>query len=158
VAGNYGIETDLQISADGEAMVHHDDVLGRLTEGTAALAAMTAAQLKAVPFRSTSDRMITLAELCDLVAGRVTLLLELKSPHDARAHDRRLAARVAEVLQSYRGPVAAMSFDPALMAAVRKADPKLTRGIVAEKSSHSARSGRPWHDATRLLGYVANVR
>ncbi len=25
IAGNYGIETDLQISADGEAMVHHDD-------------------------------------------------------------------------------------------------------------------------------------
>ena len=35
------IETDLQISADGEAMVHHDDALGRLTEGSARLADMT---------------------------------------------------------------------------------------------------------------------
>src|SRR4051812_40063202 len=34
----YAIETDLQISADGEAMVHHDDALGRLTEGSATLA------------------------------------------------------------------------------------------------------------------------
>ena len=33
IAENYGIEADLQISADGEAMVHHDDALGRLTEG-----------------------------------------------------------------------------------------------------------------------------
>ena len=36
IAGGYGIETDLQISADGEAMVHHDDALGRLTEGSGA--------------------------------------------------------------------------------------------------------------------------
>ena len=41
IAGGYGIETDLQISADGEAFVHHDDALGRLTEGSASLAAMT---------------------------------------------------------------------------------------------------------------------
>jgi len=33
IACNYGIEVDVQISADGEAMVHHDDVLGRLTDG-----------------------------------------------------------------------------------------------------------------------------
>ena len=35
------IETDVQISADGEAMVHHDFALGRLTQGTRRLAAMT---------------------------------------------------------------------------------------------------------------------
>ena len=35
IAANYGIEVDVQISADGEAMVHHDDALGRLTEGRA---------------------------------------------------------------------------------------------------------------------------
>ena len=52
VAGNFGIETDLQLTADGEAMVHHDDVLGRLTEGSGALLDMTAAQLKQVAFMS----------------------------------------------------------------------------------------------------------
>ena len=41
IAGNYAIECDLQISADGEAMVHHDDALGRLTEGSGRLDAMT---------------------------------------------------------------------------------------------------------------------
>ncbi len=47
IAGGYGIECDLQISADGEAMVHHDDALGRLTDGTGRLDAMTAAALQA---------------------------------------------------------------------------------------------------------------
>ena len=36
IAGDYAIECDLQISADGEAMVYHDDALGRLTEGSGA--------------------------------------------------------------------------------------------------------------------------
>ena len=48
IAGGYGIETDLQISSDGEAMVHHDFALGRLTLGSRLLAAMTAAGLKEV--------------------------------------------------------------------------------------------------------------
>src|SRR5436305_6621720 len=82
IDGNYGIEVDLQISADGEAMVHHDDALGRLTEGSGRLAAMTATQLKAVVFRATADRMMTLGDLCDLVRGRATLVLELQSRFD----------------------------------------------------------------------------
>src|SRR5712672_413022 len=56
VAGRYGIEVDLQASADGEAMVHHDDALGRLTEGRANLAELSAAELKRVPFRATTVR------------------------------------------------------------------------------------------------------
>src|SRR3954453_22582001 len=75
VAGNYAIECDLQISADGEAMVYNDDKLGRLTQGKARLDAMTAAELKRVPFLATADSMITLGELCNLVAGRVTLVI-----------------------------------------------------------------------------------
>ena len=79
IAGGYGIECDLQVSADGEAMVHHDDVLGRLTAGDGRLDALTAAELKRIPYKATGDRMITLTELCELVAGRSTLVIELKS-------------------------------------------------------------------------------
>ncbi|HYZ44756.1 MAG TPA: glycerophosphodiester phosphodiesterase family protein, partial [Xanthobacteraceae bacterium] len=108
VAGHYGIECDLQISGDGEAMVHHDDALGRLTEGAGRLDAMTAAELKRVEFKGTADRMITLGELCDFVAGRTAMLIELKS---TRADDRRLAARTADVLSGYGGNAAVMSFE-----------------------------------------------
>ena len=130
IDGSFAIETDLQISADGEAMVHHDFALGRLTLGSRQLAAMTAAGLREVPFKATADRVLTLGELCDLVAGRVPLVIELKSRFDG---DRRLVARVAQVLQSYAGPVAVMSFDPAPIAALREIAPGLPRGIVAER-------------------------
>jgi len=130
IGGGFGIETDLQISGDGEAMVHHDFALGRLTHGSRQLAAMTAAGLKDVPFKATTDRIMTLGELCEFVAGRTPLVIELKSRFDG---DRRLVTRTAQVLQSYAGPVAVMSFDPGLVEALRQIAPGLPRGIVAER-------------------------
>jgi glycerophosphoryl diester phosphodiesterase len=130
VAGNYAIECDLQVAADGEAMVFHDDALDRLTHATGALASRKSDELKTIAFRSTSDRMIALPELCDLVAGRVPLVIELKSQFDG---DTRLVARACDVLQRYAGPVAAMSFDPVMVTALRAFAPGLPRGLVAAK-------------------------
>jgi glycerophosphoryl diester phosphodiesterase len=143
VAAGYGIEVDLQLSRDGDAMVHHDDALGRLTEGIGRLADLSAAELRQVPFRATADRMMTLGELCDLVGARVTLVLEIKSRFD---RDDRLIARVVQVLAAYAGPVAAMSFDPYVVAGLRRAAPRLRRGIVAERRfDHSEwRQMSPW--------------
>jgi glycerophosphoryl diester phosphodiesterase len=129
MAGQYAIECDLQLSSDGEAMVFHDDTLDRLTERSGAVASLTASELKAVAFRATSDRMMTLGELCDLVTGRVTLVLEVKSHFTA---DMRLTERVAAVLQSYAGPVAVMSFDPAVVGGLQAVAPGLPRGLVAQ--------------------------
>lgn len=130
VEAGYGIEIDLQLSRDGEAMVHHDDCLGRLTEGEGRLDALTAAELKRVPFRGSADRMMTLGEVCDLVGGRATMLVELKSRFDG---DARLPLRVAGVLAPYRGPAAPMSFDPGQLGLLRHKAPPLPCGIVAAK-------------------------
>jgi glycerophosphoryl diester phosphodiesterase len=135
IDANFGIECDIQLTADGEAMVHHDDALGRLTEGSAALLGMTAAELKAVRFTDTSERMMSLGDLCALVAGRVPLVIEVKSHFDG---DRKLVARMAEVLASYRGPVVGMSFDPDQVLALRELMPELPRGIIAERSYEAA--------------------
>jgi glycerophosphoryl diester phosphodiesterase len=130
LAADYGIEVDLQLSRDGDAMVHHDDALGRLTDGSGPLVALSADELKRVPFRATEDRMMTLGDLCDLVGARVTLVLEIKSRFD---RDDRLLPRIEQVLAAYKGPVAAMSFDPYVVAGLRRMAPDLRRGIVAER-------------------------
>ena len=143
VAAGYAIEVDLQITADNEAMVHHDDALGRLTEGEGRLAAMPAADLQRIAFKATSDRMMTLGDLLDLVAGRSALFLELKSRFD---QDLRLARRVAETVRRYAGPVATMSFDPYPMRALRDFVPDLPRGIVAQRHSDEGEHDR--------LGYL----
>jgi glycerophosphoryl diester phosphodiesterase len=130
VAANFSIEVDLQLTADGEAMVHHDDVLGRLNEGSGALLDKTAAELKQVVFKDTAERMMSLGDLCALVAGRVPLVIEVKSQFDG---DRKLVARMAEVLASYSGPVVGQSFDPDQLMALRERMPQLPRGIIAER-------------------------
>ena len=141
IDGNFAIECDIQLTSDGEAMVHHDDALGRLTEGSGALLGLTAAELKAVAFKETSERMMSLGDLCALVAGRVPLVIEVKSHFDG---DRRLVARMAQVLAAYSGPVAGMSFDPDQAMALREKMPRLPRGIIAERSYDEA----DWPQAT----------
>jgi glycerophosphoryl diester phosphodiesterase len=74
--------------------------------------------------------MMTLGDLCDLVGGRVPLVIELKSRFDGNLA---LVQRAAEVLKSYPGPAVLMSFDPAPVAALREIAPGLSRGIVAER-------------------------
>jgi glycerophosphoryl diester phosphodiesterase len=141
VSGNFSIECDIQLTADGEAMVHHDDALGRLTEGTGALLGKTSGQLRAVKFRDTSERMMSLGDLCALVAGRVPLVIEVKSHFDG---DRKLVTRMSDVLASYSGPVAGMSFDPDQMLALREKMPALPRGIIAQRTYDEA----DWPEAT----------
>jgi glycerophosphoryl diester phosphodiesterase len=141
IAGNFSIECDIQLTADGEAMVHHDDALGRLTEGSGALLEKTAAELKAVKFRDTPEHMMTLGDLCALVAGRVPLVIEVKSRFDG---DRKLVTRMAQMLASYQGPVVGMSFDPDQVLALREKMPALPRGIVAEREYTAA----DWPEAT----------
>ena len=129
IAAGYGIECDLQITADDEAMVFHDDELERLTTGSGPLAMRTAEDLQRISFKGTSDRMMTLGEYCDLIAGRTVLVAELKSRFDG---DLRVAQRAVDVLRNYKGPFALMSFDPALVIEVRRLAPEMTRGITSE--------------------------
>jgi glycerophosphoryl diester phosphodiesterase len=141
IAGKFAIECDIQLTSDGEAMVHHDDELGRLARGSGALLQRTAAELKAVSFNNTSERMMTLADLCTMVGGRVPLVIEVKSHFDG---DRRLVRRMAEVLSCYDGPAVGMSFDPDQVMALRELIPARPRGIVAERHF----TAKDWPDAS----------
>lgn len=154
IDGGFAIETDLQISADGEAMVHHDFALGRLTLGSRLLAAMSTAGLKEVPFKDTADRIMTLAEFLAFVAGRVPLLIEIKSRFDG---DLRLVTRAAEVLKGYAGQVAIQSFDPEPLIALRQLAPGLPRGIVAERHFVDSEWGALTDSQKRSLAYLTHA-
>lgn len=125
----FAMECDVQISADGEAMVFHDDKLDRLMDATGRVDALPAASLKTIAMRAGGERMIDLGELCSLVDGRCPLIVEIKA---GWGEDRRLERRVADILGTYRGPVAVMSFDPVSTATMRRLAPALPRGVVQE--------------------------
>lgn len=130
IAEGYAIECDLQMSADGEAMVFHDNTLDRLTATRGRVSARTSAELKKIEFRNATARMAELGELLDHVHGRVPLVIEIKSQWNG---DTALARRAVELLASYKGRHALMSFDPDIVAAVRRLSPKTVRGIVADR-------------------------
>lgn len=129
VEAGYGFEVDVQIAADGEAVVFHDDTLDRLTQETGPVKARTADELARIVLANSGygDRIWTLRELLETVGGRVPAVIEIKTLWNG---DTRLARRVSELVSGYSGPIAAKSFDPALVAALRKAAPELPRGII----------------------------
>lgn len=135
VAGGYAIECDVQISADGEAMVFHDEALGRLTAASEPVDARTAAELGRLAIAGTAERIPTLPEFLQRIAGRVPVIVEIKSRFDGdRRLTRRSAEIVAEIVTGLDAPVALKSFDPGIVATLAAIAPNLPRGIVAEAS------------------------
>jgi glycerophosphoryl diester phosphodiesterase len=129
LAKGYGIECDVLAAACKTPVVFHDDTLDRLTLETGPVAAHDAAALKAIAFRSGTAPMPELSELLALVAGRQPLLVEIKS--DWRPADRAFLQNVAALVAGYNGPLAVMSFDPAVMAIMRELAADVPRGIVS---------------------------
>ncbi len=129
IARGYGIECDVRPAACATPMVFHDLTLERLIEGEGPLAAHAAPALKRLAYRGAGGSMIELADLLDLVGGRVPLLIEIKSEWEAP--DMRFLQALAALAGTYRGPIALMSFDPAVMAGIRSIAPDIQRGIVS---------------------------
>lgn len=132
IAGRYAIECDVQVTRDGEAMVFHDDHLGRLTGSPGLVRETTAAQMKALTLKDSSDRIQTLTELLLQISGRVPLVIEIKSQWDGNLS---LVDRVLASLAEYEGPFAIMSFDPDIVDRVRQMSPRTPRGIVADRAT-----------------------
>ena len=128
IAHDFAIECDVQLSADGEAMVFHDFTLDRLVDAAGPVSARKAAELGVLAYKATTDRIPTLAQYLALIAGRVPLVCEIKSRFDG---DMRLTDRVAAVAAEYKGPLALTSFDPAVVRHLRRLGVKNPLGIVA---------------------------
>jgi glycerophosphoryl diester phosphodiesterase len=130
-ASGYGIECDVQLSADGRAMVFHDHELDRLTPETGPLHARTAAELAGIPLRYSDEGIPTLEEVLGLVSGRAALLIEIKDQDGALGENvGTLELAVAADLARYGGPVAVMSFNPHSVAAFGRAAPRVPRGLT----------------------------
>jgi glycerophosphoryl diester phosphodiesterase len=130
MGAGFGIEVDLQCAANNMPVVFHDSVLDRLTAESGPVAARDAAALSRIPLRNSKDSILSLPALLELVNGFVPLLLEVKSTW---TRDGRFETNIAQMLATYKGPVAVMSFDPYSLKAFRAAAPLLPRGLVAER-------------------------
>ncbi len=131
IAAGYGIECDVQPSADGVPMVFHDYDLKRLTGVAGRIRGLSAAELGATRLLDAEDGIPTLAAMLALVAGRVPLLIEIKDQDGAMGPGvGPLEQAVAAALAGYAGPVALMSFNPHSVAALAEAAPAIPRGLT----------------------------
>jgi len=123
----YGVEFDVRLSSDGEAMVFHDDTLERMTGLTGPMSARSAGELASTPLRGGPDCIPSLGQVLDRVRGRAMLLVELKPGGDLEA----LAARTAQLLGAYDGPFAVISFEAEALAWFARRRPDVPRGLDA---------------------------
>ncbi len=131
IGAGYGIELDVQLSADGAAMVFHDADLKRLTGRKGKLRDLRAADLSRIPLIGNDEGIPTLPEVLDLVAGRAPLLVEIKDQTGAMGRETgALEQAVAHALTGYAGPVAVMSFNPHSVIAFGKTAPEVPRGLT----------------------------
>ena len=153
----FGIECDVQRSSDGHAMVFHDWELDRLTDESGPVYKRSAEQLSAVRLSGSSDCIPTLRQFLDQVAGRVPILIEVKSRKDRKVLP--LCMAVRRVLEGYVGAHAVMSFDPRVGAWFAKHSPRTVRGLVVTEENDKALPGRMrrrlslWHARPDFLAY-----
>jgi glycerophosphoryl diester phosphodiesterase len=130
IAMGYAIECDVRQAANGLPVVFHDETLERLiAAGRGPVAKVQRRDLKTLRHRLGGAPILTFAELLELTAGRVPLLIEIKS--DWTPPDKTFLAALAKLASAYTGPIALMSFDPAVMTVVKELAPALPRGIIS---------------------------
>jgi glycerophosphoryl diester phosphodiesterase len=139
-------------------MVFHDAMLERLTPERGPLASRPSLALRSIHYRGSEDRILSLADLLELVQGQVPLVIEVKSKWDGGGA---FEANIAKALETYAGPVAIMSFDPQVVARFRSLVPRIPRGLIAESFSdeHHWSALSAWRRfAMRNLLYAFSVR
>ncbi|MDB5418418.1 MAG: glycerophosphoryl diester phosphodiesterase [Phenylobacterium sp.] len=125
-AAGYGVELDVQLSADGEAMVFHDDDLTRMTGVAGRLGDRTAAELAELRLAGSDERIPTLAETLALVGRRALVQVELKTPYGQVGP---LEQRVHEIIIDHAGPVCVIGFNPYSHAWFAAHFPGVLRGL-----------------------------
>lgn len=144
IACGMGIECDVQRSSDGQAVVFHDWELGRLTGESGPVGTRSAAELGAIGLSGNGEPIPSLQEVLALVAGRVPLLIEVKSKRGLPVHH--LCQAVGRDIEGYSGDFAVMSFDPRVSRWFAAHAPRVVRGLVVTEEHDKGLRGtiRRW--------------
>lgn len=136
----YGMELDVHLMADGNLAVIHDSSLKRTAGLDKIIEHMTFEELSMCKLEGTQERIPLLKDVLDMVAGRVPLIVEIKSEGNNYAA---VAEAVCSALQNYKGLYCVESFDPRVVYYVRKHYPDFVRGQLAHNSL-CEKSSVPW--------------
>ncbi|WP_246211028.1 glycerophosphodiester phosphodiesterase [Vogesella oryzae] len=143
--GVSGVECDVQLSADGKAVIAHDAELERCTTGNGPLGAQTLAALQQLDAGryfhpafagETMPSLAQLATRCRKLGMAVNL--ELKPAGDDAAMARQCVAEIAALWQGAALPPLLSSFSLPALAAAQQAAPQLPRALLLTQLSDEA--------------------
>lgn len=142
-AAGYGVELDVQLSADGEAVVFHDNKLARMTGAEGRVRDRSAAELAELRLAGSDEKIPTLLEALAVIGHRAMVHVELKTPYGEVGP---LEQRVHEVIADHNGPLCVIGFNPYSHAWFADRYPGVLRGL----DSYSYANAPNMNDAQRL--------
>ena len=150
VEAGFGIELDVQLTADGQLAVFHDRTLSRMCGPDVCLSKLSYEELHKYTLMDSGEHIPLFSQALDLVAGRVPLIVEIK--HYGKVE--LVAAATYDMLSRYSGPYCVESFHPLAMRWFKKNAPQVIRGQLA--SGVSARE-TPVYQQAALKYLLVNV-
>lgn len=131
-AGAEAMELDVQLCAEGVPVLMHDETVDRTTNLKGAVRSLSLSALQAAD-AGNGEPVPTLDQVFELVAGRLTIMCELKRTKDQPDQDQRLVDAVLAVAEKYQATdwCAIHSFNPDMVERARKSDPRISATIIS---------------------------
>ncbi len=124
----FPIEIDIHLTKDGHVVVFHDATLTRMCGKDDRIKELTLEEIKAYHLLDTGEKIPTLEETLEKVAGRVFLLIEFKMEN---GNTKELCRAANQILSGYDGKYFIQSFYPQVLSWYRKNNRKVCRGLLA---------------------------
>ena len=127
VNAGFGIELDVQMTADGKLIVFHDMNMKRMMGIDGRVTEYTYEELLEFPLARSGERIPLFSDVLEMVNGQVPLVIEIKVGLRYKA----TTVAAAQMLQSYRGIYCMECFNPLALVWYRKHFPKVLRGQLS---------------------------
>ena len=136
VAKGFGVELDLQLTADGQVVVFHDDTLKRMCGVDIPVSSATWRELQHYTLAGTGENIPLFTQVLKVMAGKTPMIIELKPYNNTEE----LCQKVCDLLIGYKGLWCIESFSPNVVKWFRKNRPEVVRGQLMAKFTHKDHS------------------
>ena len=140
IALGYAIETDVRLTKDGALVLFHDDSMERLTGESGEVRAHTLEELRRIRLLGADEPIPEFREFLKKIDGRAPLLIELKNEPCRKE----FVQKVLAVLDGYKGEFALQTFEPRILAQIKKQAPHILRGQLACANCGEKSALRRW--------------
>ena len=146
VENGYGVELDVQLSADGQVVVFHDDTLDRICGVRGNVSDYPLKELQRMKLLDTAETIPLFTDVLSVLrGGTAPAIVELKTGR----RNRELCVKTRDLLLDYPGIFCIESFDPRIVRWFRKKAPDVFRGQLAQPKEFYGEDVSPF--AARLL-------